>query len=303
MTTTLALFLLVAAIQEGDPLPEMLIQARNALEQGQYPEAVTLYEDAIELAMYGEDDGPVSGPLLARIRLGLAEAYRASRQNDDALRATEGIFDSDPGPETLDRALEIRYEIGLSYLNGTTRRLLGLEISAERKGLQILGDLIQRYPFQPFSDDAVFHSANWYLKNKLPEDAERFFERLLREYPESPWAAPAQILAGDAVLAQIKGVEYDMGPLAVAERHYRRYLRLFPNQGESQRARMELAKISKMRAQRHLLVAQFYLGIDKPESARVYLEKVLLDVPASEEAVEARRVLATLVPQPVEGDR
>ena len=28
MTTTIALFLLVAAIQEGDPLPEMLIQAR-----------------------------------------------------------------------------------------------------------------------------------------------------------------------------------------------------------------------------------------------------------------------------------
>jgi hypothetical protein len=30
---------------------------------------------------------------------------------------------------------------------------------------------------------------------------------------------------------------------------------------------------------------------------------VLLDVPASEEAAEARRVIATLVPQPVQGDR
>ncbi|MDE0960607.1 MAG: tetratricopeptide repeat protein [Planctomycetota bacterium] len=302
MITTLALLLFVASIEQGDPLPEMLIQARDALEQGQYTEAVTLYENAIEFSMYGEDGEPVSGPLLARIRLGLAESLLASRQNDEALRVTENIFDSDPGPETLDRALEIRYEIGLSYLSGTTRRLLGLEISAERKGLQVLADLIQRYPFQPFSDDAVFHSANWYLKNKLPEDAERFFERLLREYPGSSWTAPAQILAGDAVLLQIKGVEYDMGPLVVAERHYRRYLRLFPDQGESQRARKALGTIAKMRAQRHLLVAQFYLGINKPKSAKVYLEKVLLDVPASEEAAEARRVIAEIVSQPTEGD-
>ncbi|NRA74302.1 MAG: outer membrane protein assembly factor BamD [Planctomycetes bacterium] len=297
MSSCLVLIFLLTTVSGGDQLTDLLIQARDALEQGHYEEAVTLYEDSLELALYGDDDEPTEGPLLARIRLGLAESYRASRNNDEALRVTELIFESDPGSETLDRALEIRYEIGISYLNGATRRLLGLEVSAERKGLDVLSELVERYPFQPFSDDAIFHCANWYLKNKLPKDGERLFARLLREYPNSSWAAPTQILIGDALLAQIKGIEYDFGPLSEAERHYRRYLRLFPNQGDGQRARIALQKIQIMKAQRRLLVADFYIRIEKFESARVYLERIILDVPSSEEALRARKILEEILPK------
>jgi len=284
----------VATFQQGDPLPEMLVQARTALEEGRYQEAVDLYEDAIDLALYSDDSSALAGPMVARLRLGLAEGYRAMRENDEALRVTEDIFDSEPGPETLDRALEIRYEIGLAFLGGSTRRLLGLEVRAERKGIEILTDLVRQYPYQGFSDDAIYQCASWYLKNQLPKDAERYFQRLLMEYPESSWAAPSQILMGDALLAQIKGYQYDMAPLAAAEQHYRRYLRLFPNQGESQRARNSLNKIAEIRAKRRMYIARYYLGIDRPKSARIYLEKVILDVPDSNEAAEARQILEGL---------
>lgn len=288
---------MLTTLSDGDQLTDLLIQARDALEEGRHQEAVSLYEDSLEIALYGDDGDPTPGPLLARIRLGLAESFRAIRNNDEALRITDQIFESDPGSETLDRALAIRYEIGVSYLNGATRRLLGLEVSAERKGLDVLSELVERYPFQPFSDDAIYHCANWYLKNKLPKDAQRLFERLLREYPGSSWAAPSQILIGDALLAQVKGVEYDMGLLSQAERHYRRYLRLFPNQGDGQRARNALQEIQILKAKRRLLVADFYIRIEKFESARIYLEKIILDVPSSEEAVRARQILAEIFPQ------
>ena len=297
MSGCLVLLCLLTTLSDGDQLTDLLIQARDALEEGRHQEAVSLYEDSLEIALYGDDGDPTPGPLLARIRLGLAESFRAIRNNDEALRITDQIFESDPGSETLDRALEIRYEIGVSYLNGATRRLLGLEVSAERKGLDVLSELVERYPFQPFSDDAIYHCANWYLKNKLPKDAQRLFERLLREYPGSSWAAPSQILIGDALLAQVKGVEYDMGPLSQAERHYRRYLRLFPNQGDGQRARNALQEIQILKAKRRLLVADFYIRIEKFESARIYLEKIILDVPSSEEAVRARQILAEIFPQ------
>ena len=301
MFSCLVLLCLLTTLSDGDQLTDLLIQARDALEEGRHKEAVTLYEDSLEIALYGGDGDPTPGPLLARIRLGLAESFRAIRNNDEALRITEQIFESDPGSETLNRALEIRYEIGVSYLNGATRRLLGLEVSAERKGLDVLSELVERYPFQPFSDDAIYHCANWYLKNKLSKDAQRLFERLLREYPGSSWAAPSQILIGDALLAQVKGVEYDMGLLSEAERHYRRYLRLFPNQGDGQRARNALQEIKILKAKRRLLVAEFYIRIEKFESARIYLEKIILDVPSSEQAVRARQILAEIFPQDVGG--
>jgi len=291
LSSCLVLILVVTTLSGGDPLADLLIQARDALEEGRHADAVTLYEDSLEIALYGDDRTPTPGPLLARIRLGLAESLRAVRNNAEALRVTEEIFDSDPGSGTLQRTLEIRYEIGIAYLNGATRRLLGLEVSAERKGLNVLSDLVERYPFQPFSDDAIYHCASWYLKDKQPKEAERLFGRLLREYPNSSWAAPAQILIADAFLSQIKGVEYDLGPLSDAERHYRRYLRLYPNQDDAQRARSALQEIQILRARRRLLVANFYIRVDKLESARIYLEKIILEVPASKEALQAEQML------------
>ena len=297
LSSCLVFILLLTALPSGDPLADLLIQARDALEEGRYQEAVTLYEESLELALYDEERAPSPGPLLARIRLGYAESLRAVRNNDEALRVTEEIFDSDPGSGTLERTLEIRYEIGISYLNGATRRLLGLEVNAERRGLEVLSDLVEQYPFQPFSDDAIYYCASWYLKNQLPKDAERLFERLLREYPNSSWATPAQILLADSLLSQIKGVEYDLGPLADAERHYRRYLRLYPNQGDAVRARNALEEIQILKARRRLLVADFYIRIDKFKSARIYLEKIILEVPASDEAAQAEKILKEISEQ------
>lgn len=289
------LILMLAALQSADipvdgEFSRILTEARNATEVGNSDKAITLYQDAIDLYLY-EDDEPRRGPLISRVRLDLVRALVASRQFDEALRVTEEIFDSDPGPQTLEESLQIRYNIGFSFLTGATRRLFGLEVNAESRGLEILNNLIKDYPFMNFTDDAIFHCGNWYLKNNQPDEAERYFTRVVREYPESDWIAAAQLLAGDAAMAQLKGVDYDLGILVSAERYYRRYLRLFPGQGDAARARESLEKIEAFKARRRLQIADFYIRIDKFESARIYLEKVLVESNGTPEAVKAQQVL------------
>ncbi len=287
---TLMAILQVTDLPADGEFAEILSQARKASEAGNPEVAVVFYQDAIDLYLY-EDDGPRRGPLISRVRLDLARALVDSREFDEALRVTEEIFDSDPGPQTLEASLQIRFNIGFSFLTGATRRLFGLDVNAESKGLEVLNGLISDYPFMNFSDDAIYHCGNWYFKNNQPEEAERYLTRLVREYPESEWIAPAQLLAGDAAMAQMKGVDYDLGILVAAERHYRRYLRLFPGQGDSARARESLNQIQTYKSKRRLQIADFYIRIEKFVSARIYLEKILLEAPGTEEAGEARRIL------------
>ena len=300
------LILMLLALQSAEipvdgEFSRILAEARNATEAGDADRAVVLFQDAIDLYLY-EDEVPRRGPLISRVRLDLVRALVASRQFDEALRVTDEIFESDPGPQTLEESLQIRYNIGFSYLTGATRRLFGLEVNAESRGLEVLNNLIKDYPFMNFTDDAIFHCGNWYLKNNQPDEAERYFTRLVREYPESDWIAAAQLLAGDAAMAQLKGVDYDLGILVNAERYYRRYLRLFPGQGDAARARESLEQIEAFKARRRLQIADFYIRIEKFESARIYLEKVLLEFDGTPEAAEARQVLEEIRPQLVEAE-
>ena len=300
------LILMLLALQSAEipvdgEFSRILAEARNATEAGDADRAVVLFQDAIDLYLY-EDDVPRRGPLISRVRLDLVRALVASRQFDEALRVTDEIFESDPGPQTLEESLQIRYNIGFSYLTGATRKLFGLEVNAESRGLEVLNNLIKDYPFMNFTDDAIFHCGNWYLKNNQPDEAERYFTRLVREYPESDWIAAAQLLAGDAAMAQLKGVDYDLGILVNAERYYRRYLRLFPGQGDAARARESLEQIEAFKARRRLQIADFYIRIEKFESARIYLEKVLLEFDGTPEAAEARQILEEIRPQLVEAE-
>jgi len=298
LSGNLTLMLLITVFQSAPAVADkelsaLIQEASLALESGRAAEAAALYEDVIDLYLY-ETDGNATGPIISKVRLDLTRALVEMRQYDDALRITEDIFDSDPGPQTLAKSLQIRFNIGFSYLTGSTRRLFGLEVSAERRGLEVLNELIKDYPFMDFTDDAIFHCGNWYLKNDSPEDAERYFTRLIREYPESEWSAASQLLAGDASMAQLKGVDYDLGILVSAERHYRRYLRLFPGQGDSARAREKLSDIRLFKARRRIAIADFYIRIKKFGSARIYLEKVIQEAAETPEAQEAREVLDSI---------
>ncbi len=263
-----------------EEIADRLVAADQALRNSRYSEAIEGYQQILSTF-------DTSSPTIELIRSSLLEAEYLSKDYDSALQTSQEILDGDPSAETIARALQRRYDIGLSFLGGATRRVLGLSVSAEGKGLQVLDDLVEKYPFQPFADDAVYHIASWYLdRGKYPE-AEQLFQRLLRDYPTSPWSQTAEYRIGEAALRRLKGVEYDFGTLDSAERRFRRYLKLSPAGDQAARARESLAEIEKLRAERWLMVAQFYIAFEKVEAARVYLRKLRENQPNTAEGRRA----------------
>lgn len=268
-------------------LADRLREADQALRDRRYDRAIELYERLLEAF-------PRTTPTVETIRASLLEAQFLARDYDAALATSEQILEGEPSAATIQRVLERRYEIGLSFLNGATRRVLGLSVSAEGKGLEILDGLVEKYPFQPFADDAIYHIANFYLRRQDYAEAEQLFQRLLRDYPTSPWAAMAEYRIGEASLKRLKGVEYDLGTLESAARRFQRYLKLNPAGDQAAQARKNLAEIEDLRAKRWLKIAEFYLTFDKEEAARVYLRKIRENHPQTEEGRRAAELLAGL---------
>lgn len=270
-----------------EELANRLREADQALRDRRYSRAIELYQQLLEAF-------ESSSPTVETIRASLLEAQFQARDYDAALATSEEILGGQPSAATIQRVLERRYEIGLSYLNGATRRVLGLSVSAEGKGLEILDGLVEKYPFQPFADDAVYHIANFYLRREDYAEAEQLFQRLLRDYPQSPWAGMAEYRIGEASLKRLKGVEYDLGTLESAERRFKRYLKLNPAGDQAAQARENLAEIEALRAKRWLQIAEFYLRFEKEDSARVYLRKLRESHPQTDEGRRAAELLAQM---------
>ena len=258
--------------------------ADRALRNGDCPAAIEGYREILARV-------ESSSPAVEAIRVSLMEAQWQARLYEDALLSSDLVLQGDASASSLQRALDCRYEIGLGFLNGNTRRILGLSVSSERRGLQILDDLVERYPFQAFTPDAIYHIASWYLGRKEYAEAELLFQRLLRDYPDSAWCEIAEYRIGETSLRQLKGVEYDLGSLDSAERRFRRYLKSNPTGDQAGRARENLVEIERIRAQRWLSVARFYLELEKGDSADVYLRKLQETYPGSAEAAEAAVLL------------
>ncbi|MEM7168300.1 MAG: outer membrane protein assembly factor BamD [Planctomycetota bacterium] len=222
------------------------------------------------------------------------EAQYLARDFDAALETIEVVLKRDPDSETLQRVLRSKYEIGSAYLTGTTRSILGIPFSAGSYGAEILDSIVQRYPFLPFSDDALFRVAEYYFGRKQYAEAEFVYEKLIQDYPQSDWVGLAEYQIGDAAFRRLKGVEYDMSPLDKAERYFNRYLSNHPGGDRADETRAILREIDELRAERLYRVARFYLRLEKSRAAGLYLQRILKEHPRAATANKARADLTQL---------
>ena len=250
-------------------------------------------------------DSQSESELAPSAHLQLMEAQYIGRRYDDCLETIEEIRQEKPDAATVSQLIKRQYEIGTAYITGTRRRFFGISVSAENAGVEILDDLVERFPYQAYSDDSLYHIAAYYYRREEYLEAEVVYERLIRDYPQSDWAGVAEYQIGASALSRLKGADYDFAPVEIAERRFRRYLRLYPGGDHARQADEGLAKISELRAEKLFGIAQFYQREGKTNAVRTYLQRLIRDHPETRVAVKARELLRRIVqdqgPTPAEG--
>jgi outer membrane protein assembly factor BamD len=139
--------------------------------------------------------------------------------------------------------------------------------------------IVERHPQSPFAARARFLIGEAYFREAEFDKAIKEFETFLSFYPRHQIADLVQFRLATSYYDQMKSVEQDQGITIKAMEAFKTLVREYP---ESRYAADALGKIDICRgrlAQKELWVASYYINQGNPAAARQRLEKVIKEYP------------------------
>lgn len=124
-------------------------------------------------------------------------------------------------------------------------------------------------------DLAVYLLGLCKLRNKDHAGAQAEFERLLRDYPESDSAGPAEYRLGEALWGQSRGPDFDQEYTLKALDQWMKYRREYPGDEFGDAAQRRISEARARLATKLHKTGELYLKLQEHEAARSYFNDVL----------------------------
>ena len=151
-------------------------------------------------------------------------------------------------------------------------------------------------PTGPLADDALMLTALYYLRRNNNVEADRYFQNLREQYPESPHLEQAFVLGSHAKQMSYQGPYYDKTALVSAKNLKEQTLTLFPNSDDRTQVREDLKKLYLYEAQAEWARVEYYQKKGNPASIAIHCRRVIENYPDTRYGEQARRVIRQLDP-------
>lgn len=278
-------------VAETNPESEeaQLLSARRALIDGEYKRAEklsTTFLDRYPLSRYRAD------ALLVR-----GDAKRPSDEYE-ALFDYEEICRKYPGSEVFIPALEREYEISVLYANGLRRRFFGTVrlIDARPDAEELLIRVQERLPGSELGEKACMALCDYYFDRQEMMMAAEAYRIFIENYPKSAKVNKARLRLIYSYLAGFRGPEYDPSGLLEARAKLRSLQALQPALAQQVGAESVLVRIEESEAAKFMSTAAWYLEVNDPISAELFIRRLVQRHPKSVATLEALRIVPTIVP-------
>jgi outer membrane protein assembly factor BamD len=151
---------------------------------------------------------------------------------------------------------------------------------------------VEQFPGTDRTDDALFYLGEAYFRNKDFVLASGQFDRLIRDFPQSPHQPDALFL-----LARCDDLESRPAPLDQTETlraidRYRQFLEVYPEHARAEEARARVKALRDRLAEKRFKNGRIYVKLRQQAAAVYYLRGVLADYPDSRWAGDAALLLA-----------
>ena len=220
------------------------------------------------------------------------KSFQASRNRDEAmwLRAAAlwgledymGAFDqyeelitNYAGSPHYRDALLKEIEIADIYFGPTRRKVLGIPMfSGETEAVEILRKVYEHQPTGDLASSVVQKIADYYWSREKWSEAEDYYDKYCREYPNGPAARAAELRRAKCAIERCRGSRYDTTCLQLAYDRLRQFNQKFPEEAEREGVPAQLAKIREMQAEALYETAINYYRAGQPLAAAFYVERL-----------------------------
>ncbi|MFN9719472.1 MAG: outer membrane protein assembly factor BamD [Planctomycetota bacterium] len=228
---------------------------------------------------------------IARLWLEVAEP---EARNEIRQVSGEKILEEAPEKKSMDPTIRARV---LPNFHDKSRPIFDTQGNA----LKALKSIWMNDPTGPLADDALMLTASHYQRDQNFVEADRYYEILREEYPDSPHLEEAFVLGAHVKQMSYQGPYYEGSDLTGARKLKEQTLQLFPASHERTQIRQDLEKLYLQEAERVWSKVAYYQKKNRPRSIAIACAELISDYPDTPYAADARRILSTIDKSELQG--
>lgn len=269
-------------LRAAEETPEQLVaSAKQAFDRKDYRQARRLASRVVARH--------ATSPVVVDAWLVVVDSLMEERDLSRAYNECEKLLTAHPDTKHRTAILRREFEIG-DALAASRGRFLLFTISRLEDGVQILERVIERAPYGPLADHAVYAIGEAYFREGDWDQARAAYDRLLKDYPNSELLVRARVRRAACNQKLIQGPAYDLKPVEEA----RRDMDLLAGQSGNERLATHARQMRDVLARGDYESGIFYFRRINPEAGVRYMKAVIARFPDSEYATRAKRILAAV---------
>jgi len=261
---------------------------------GRYSYAQDAYDQLFEDYPSTRYVEPATRRLFAIARKWLEVAEPAAKSAIRQVSGEKVVENSEPAKAPSDPTLRVRL---LPNFHDRSRPMF----DTQGRALQCLKSIWMNDPTGPLADDALMLTATYYQRHSNYVEADRYFEILREEYPQSPHLEEAFLLGSHVKQMSYQGPYYEGRELEGARKLKEQSLQLFPASQQRQTLRKDLDRIYLLEAERAWTKVDYYQKKRRPRAVAIACIQLLSEYPDTPYAKEARALLRTIDPKELQG--
>jgi outer membrane assembly lipoprotein YfiO len=222
-----------------------------------------------------------------------AKDYEAEGNFIAAANAYQELIEQYPDSKEVASALDGLYRVATGILEkgGRPRLFAESNYSRARKLFQFLSE---RLPFGEKKARAQYKIGLSYFYDRVFPKAVLYYNRVVKNYPQSPYAEKAFFGIAMAYLNQSISTPRDQTMTMRARDKFRSFQRLFPNSPLQKDAEEKLFLLNERLAEHLYRIGTFYKKQGELAAAKIYYESILNDYPETSWAALGRARLNEL---------